>query len=122
MNMQRILKLASGLVISAVLAQVSTAALADATKPDTQVVSRKVYFGDLDLSGAEGQKVLRHRIASAAWRVCDEIMPAVPGRRAMNVQCRQDVAGDAVARALAKAVAGVRAQSDVTLMAARNSR
>ena len=94
------IKLLGCMILAMSAATAATAA--DVPNPPSVEIS----FSDLDLTGAAGQAVLRHRIERAVERVCPRSTPFVPREEDETAQCRREAlasASAAVSTAIAQA-------------------
>jgi UrcA family protein len=71
-------------------------------------VAKTVRYSDLDLSTPAGIRTLYDRIQGAAWRVCQELVPAQNGPSGIeNAKCRHTLVDDAVAEVNKPALTGL---------------
>jgi UrcA family protein len=74
----------------------SSSAVAAVTAPTDDPPTRKVYFGDLDLTRSTGVETLYSRISTAAREVCKTYDGWEPKLFAHSYECRQQALARAV--------------------------
>lgn len=85
-------------VIATILVLSPLAGAMEAGWQEKRVATRTVSVSDLDLSTPVGQKMLHHRLRTAARQVCREISPVVRGRYFENARCNREVLEETIAR------------------------